>query len=125
VSAPDGSVKAEGDFNADADRDWLAVFHCGGELPSLDGFDGFFVETHADGPQNPQVVGTAVGANDNVEYDASLVFGFAGLLGVFGIRFEQRARSGHSSADVIDAASDATAPSRTDTGTIAGTHATP
>ena len=55
-------VQTEVDFDVDLDRDGLTVEFGGLELPLTDGFDSFFVESHAERALDANLLRTPVGA---------------------------------------------------------------
>src|ERR1035438_2006593 len=106
-------VQPEVDFHVDHDRHRLAVLAGRFELPLLDGFDGFFVQPHAERALNANLLGTSIGADHQPEHDSSLVLRLAGFFRVFRIGRVQRFWCADSAADAIGSATVAAAVSCT------------
>ena len=67
-------VEAEVYGDPDAGVDGLAVFEGGFEAVELDGREGFFVETHAEGLDDARILRVAVGIdNDGDDADALIL----------------------------------------------------
>src|SRR5215471_6366565 len=76
----------------------LTVFPGGLELPLLDGFDGLFIEAHAERANYGDVVRETVGSNDERKNTCALMLGFARSVGVTRLRAFDRSGWGHAAA---------------------------
>src|SRR5690242_740731 len=76
------SEKPEDGFDGDPGSNRVAggVFR-GNKAPRADGSNGLFVESEAQGSDNPNVESAAVFAYENAKQDCALHFGFAGFIG--------------------------------------------
>ena len=79
------SIQVKVDLHSDLRRDWLSFENGGAEAPILDGFDGFFVETHSQALAYTNVVGATVLANNQHKQNNSLEFRLPRLIGKTGL----------------------------------------
>src|SRR5580692_2012260 len=67
------SVQVEVDFDGHFDVDGMAIFLAGFEAPSADGFDGLFVQSHAERIDDANVDGAAIRGDDDHQGAGALV----------------------------------------------------
>src|SRR5580692_2188097 len=79
------SVDAEVDFDVDGYGYGFAFVERGFEFVLTDGFDGFFVEAHAEGAGDVDLLGIALRVDDEGDEAEALIFGASGFVGEFGI----------------------------------------
>ncbi len=70
----------EGHFNLGEDGDWGSVFCSWNESPLRDGFDGVFIEAHAEGMKDGNLGGGSGGVDDDAYGDPALELAFSGRL---------------------------------------------
>ena len=63
------SVQVEIDFHRNLNGHRMAIFHSGLKFPILNGFDGFFVESHSQATEHSDIAGTPVRADDQRRCD--------------------------------------------------------
>ena len=86
-------VEAEVDFYIDVDGDGgFAVAHRGLELVFANRFHGFFVEAHAEGTDNVDVLGVALSVDDETDQTNALILGAAGFIRELCLGLEERYR---------------------------------
>lgn len=105
--------KPEIHFDSGLHSDGTTVFHARPELPLLNGFNGFLVETQAEGTHHFQVPGVAVFIDDHKKHYRALIFRFAGFFGILGFYFMQQAGRGNTAADLVRSATPTTTMPRT------------
>src|SRR5438046_1581185 len=96
--------ESEGHFDGHAYGDGRAVFLAGMALPSLYGFNGLIIQAQAQRFEDFRVRNGAVGLHNRQQHDHALVFRFARLFGVRGLRLVVAGRRGNTPADAISAA---------------------
>ncbi len=85
------SVEAEVDLYVDVDRNGgFAVFHGGLELVLADGFHSLFVEAHAEGADDMDILRISLRVNNESDEADALVLGAAGFIREFRFRLEER-----------------------------------
>src|SRR6185369_11498550 len=85
-------------------RDWLGILAFGIEAPGLHRFDRLFIKPHSERSHDPNVMGFAIGSDDHIKDDRSLILGAASFLGILRIRGIDRARGADSATDFVKAA---------------------
>src|SRR5690348_7184976 len=78
----------------------MAVFHRGLKFPILNGFDCFFVESHSQAAEHPDIARTPVRADDQRQRAHTLVLGFACFFRKFRLGCVDGPRSGNTTANV-------------------------
>jgi hypothetical protein len=71
------SVQVEVDFDGHFDVYGMAIFLAGFEAPSADGFDGLFVQSHAERIDDANIDRTAISGDYDHQSAGALVLGFA------------------------------------------------
>ena len=79
------SVEVEGDVDDDLHGDGMALEHGGPELILAHGFNGSFVESHAQAADDANVLGIALLIDDELDGSAALEVGLAGFLSELGL----------------------------------------
>ena len=113
------SVQVEVDFDRDLDSDRMPIFHGGLELPVFHGFDGLFVQAHAQATQHPDVARAAIGSDDQAESADTLVFRFASFFRKFRLWGVNLARRGNAATYVEDASASTAAFTGAETWSLA------
>lgn len=110
------------DLNVDLYCNWNAVLAGRFESPGADGLDCFFIQPHAKGALNPDLVRAAVVAHDHPKDHDALVLGFPRLFRELWIRRVNDPRSADTAPDSVDSPTDTSSPTRSYAWTMPRTH---
>ena len=91
-----GAVELEGEVDVGAAGFGVAVAEGGGIEEAAGGFDGAFVEAHAEGADDDDVLGLSGGVDGEAEDDGALIVGAARGGGEGGVLTAEKARRGEA-----------------------------